>query len=150
MKKGDKGGWIEKEYNLSHYGDCWVYDSAIIWDRARVCDKAIVRDSVMVGCSALICGTATICGTAMICGTARVCDSADVLTVSDIGSRCGTTTVFKCSDDTIRIKCGCFYGTVEEFEKAVEKTHGNNKFGKEYRAVIELIKVHFDLTGDEG
>ena len=25
---GDLGGWIEKEGNLSHEGDAWVYDDA--------------------------------------------------------------------------------------------------------------------------
>ena len=26
VKKGEKGGYIEKEDNLSQDGDCWVYD----------------------------------------------------------------------------------------------------------------------------
>ena len=25
VKEGDLGGWIEKESNLSHEGNCWVY-----------------------------------------------------------------------------------------------------------------------------
>ena len=28
VKAGDKGGWIEKEENLSHQGDAWVYGDA--------------------------------------------------------------------------------------------------------------------------
>lgn len=37
VKKGDFGGWIEKEENLSHecnawvYGDAWVYDDAWVY-----------------------------------------------------------------------------------------------------------------------
>ena len=31
VKKGDKGGFIEKEENLSQYGDCWVYDDAKVF-----------------------------------------------------------------------------------------------------------------------
>ena len=27
VKAGDLGGFIEKEENLSHEGDCWVYDT---------------------------------------------------------------------------------------------------------------------------
>ena len=28
VKKGDLGGWIEKENNLSQEGNCWVSDNA--------------------------------------------------------------------------------------------------------------------------
>lgn len=28
VKKGDKGGFIENENNLTQYGKCWVYDNA--------------------------------------------------------------------------------------------------------------------------
>jgi hypothetical protein len=54
-----------------------------------------------------------------------------------------------CSDGVVRLTCGCFYGTIEEFEKTVAKTHDDNKYGREYKALIELIKVHFDLTGEK-
>ena len=30
IKKGDLGGWIEKESNLSHLGDCWVSGLSLI------------------------------------------------------------------------------------------------------------------------
>ena len=36
VKKGDKGGFIESENNLSHNGECWV------WGNARVCGDAEV------------------------------------------------------------------------------------------------------------
>ena len=32
IDKGDLGGWIEKESNLSHEGTCWVFDSAMVYD----------------------------------------------------------------------------------------------------------------------
>ena len=28
VKKGDLGGWVEKEENLSQEDNCWVYDDA--------------------------------------------------------------------------------------------------------------------------
>lgn len=31
VKKGDKGGFIEKEENLSHLGNAWVYDDAKVF-----------------------------------------------------------------------------------------------------------------------
>jgi len=32
---------------------------------------------------------------------------------------------------------------LNEFERKVEETHGDNIYGKEYKAFIELIKIHF-------
>ena len=45
VKAGDKGGWIEKEENLSHQGDAWVYGSAWVYGDACVSDSARVSDS---------------------------------------------------------------------------------------------------------
>ena len=44
---GDLGGWIEKEYNLSHGGYAWVYGDARVYGDAEVCGDAevkIIRD----------------------------------------------------------------------------------------------------------
>ena len=84
-------------------------------------------------------------GNAWVQGNARVYDNASILWVSKIGSRLGTTIVFKNKDGGISVSCGCFFGTLKEFEAQVEETHGNNKYGREYKVLIELIKVHFGL-----
>lgn len=31
IKKGDLGGYVEKENNLSHNGCCWIYDNAKVY-----------------------------------------------------------------------------------------------------------------------
>ena len=31
VDKGDKGGFVESEENLSHDGNCWVYDNANVY-----------------------------------------------------------------------------------------------------------------------
>ncbi|WP_375607463.1 MULTISPECIES: hypothetical protein [unclassified Bartonella] len=36
VKKGDLGGFIEKEKNLGHDGNCWVYDDAKVLERATI------------------------------------------------------------------------------------------------------------------
>ena len=36
VKAGDIGGWIEKENNLSQYGDAWVYGDAEVCGDAKV------------------------------------------------------------------------------------------------------------------
>ena len=43
VKKGDKGGWIESENNLSQDGNCWIYDNAKVYDDdARVMGNACI------------------------------------------------------------------------------------------------------------
>ena len=54
VKKGDKGGFVQSEANLSHHGRCWVYDGAKVFEKAFVCENAIV------------CGCAIVCGDAVV------------------------------------------------------------------------------------
>lgn len=42
VKKGDIGGWIESEHNLSHNGNSWVYDDAKVYEHAQVFHDAKV------------------------------------------------------------------------------------------------------------
>lgn len=65
-----------------------------------------------------------------------------IFRISDIGSRMGTTFAYN-TDKGIYVKCGCFFGTLDEFDAKVEQTHGDNKHGKVYKAVIEVIKLRF-------
>ena len=48
VKKGDIGGWIEKEKNLSHEGYCWIYGDAMVYDDAKVKGNAIVCENAQV------------------------------------------------------------------------------------------------------
>jgi len=47
IKEGDLGGYIEKEYNLSQDGNCWIYDGAIVMNGAMVLDNAKVSKSII-------------------------------------------------------------------------------------------------------
>ena len=40
VEKGDKGGFIESEKNLSQKGDCWVYGDAEVYGDAKVVNNA--------------------------------------------------------------------------------------------------------------
>lgn len=66
VKKGDKGGYVQSEKNLSHEGTCWVSADAKVYDNARVYD-----DGKVCGC-AVVCGNVEVCGDATIHGTVRV------------------------------------------------------------------------------
>ena len=78
VKKGDKGGYIEKEENLSQNGNCWVYDDAMVYGSARVFGNAIVYLHAVVCDNAVVCGKAIISGNATIFGNANVHGDAKV------------------------------------------------------------------------
>lgn len=78
VKAGSLGGYIEDEYNLSHEGNCWIYDEAMVWGRAivrnnaQVCGKAQVYDNAIVTDSAQVCENAEVYENAEVCENALV------------------------------------------------------------------------------
>ena len=78
VKKGDKGGFVEKEENLSQYGDCWVYDNAMVFGNAEVYYNARVHDNAMVYDNAKIFGDAQVYGDTLVCDNAVVCGNAEI------------------------------------------------------------------------
>ena len=49
IKRGDLGGYIEKEKNLSQEGNCWIYPDARIYDNVNVCGNAVIDSSCVYG-----------------------------------------------------------------------------------------------------
>ena len=82
VKKGQKGGFIESEYNLSHEGDAWVYYNAKVFGNARVFGNANIHDNACIFGNArvydyaLVSGHAEVYGNALVYGNARVYDYA--------------------------------------------------------------------------
>lgn len=112
VKKGELGGFIEKEENLSHENNAWVY------------------------------GNAKVYGDAEVSGNARVSGNADYVLIGRIGSRLGFTTFFKNKNNKISVSCGCFLGTLAEFRAAVREKHGTDtKFAKVYQVAADLAEM---------
>lgn len=88
--KGERGGLVQSEDNLSQQGDCWIDYSAVVYGQARVYEDAQIEDSVQVfgraavfGASiisdnALIYGNAKVSGHALVSDLARVYDNAQI------------------------------------------------------------------------
>ena len=79
-------------------------------------------------------------------GDARVYGSAHHITVSPIGSEGGFLTAFRQKDNSIVVRRGCFSGSIEEFEKAINATHGDSKYAEQYKIVISLIKSRLEAV----
>ena len=72
IRKGDFGGWIEKEDNLSQKGNCWVFGNAGVFGDAEVHGNAWVFGNAKVGGNAKVYGNAKVGGNANVFGNAEV------------------------------------------------------------------------------
>ena len=164
VKKGDKGGFIEKEENLSQSDNCWVYDDAKVFGNAEVYYDAIVRDNAIVRDdarvygdamvyekakiygNAKVSGNAVVFGDAVVCGKAEVCDKAII---------CGNAIVANDSDYIVfknwwssgryftwtksnnMWKVGCFYGSGKQL---INKAYMDSELsGREYERVVRYV-----------
>lgn len=130
VKTGEFGGYIEKEENLSHFGDAWIYGNARVFGNAWVY------------------GDARVAGNAWIYGNAEVFNTRHFFVQGPIGSRDGYVTFYRTKDDTVEVRCGCFSGSLQEFVNQVEETHGGSRYEKEYKLAAELAKVCIRLEGE--
>ena len=121
VKEGDIGGYIESEKNLSQDGDAWVYGDACVS------------------------GDACVYGDARVYGNADIKTTGDICSMSGFGSEYRTTTAFRTKNGDVHVSCGCFQGNLEAFCQRVESTHGNNLYGREYKKMIEMLKIHFEV-----
>lgn len=67
VKKGDLGGLIRSEQNLSQEGDCWIYDNAFADDNSMVCGNAKIYDDVLIGHDSIVCDNARLYRNSSIC-----------------------------------------------------------------------------------
>lgn len=118
VKKGDKGGWVESEDNLSHNGTCWIGGDAKVFDYARIYDEsqvfggacvfgfARIYENAIVYTRAQVSGRANVYGCAGVFDEAIVCDNAHVKGHADV---CGNAVV--CAEAMV-------YGDASVFENA--------------------------------
>ena len=78
VEKGELGGFIEKEDNLSHDGNAWVYGDAQVSGNARVYGNAWVSGNAQVSGDARVYGNAWVYGDARVSGDAQVYGDARV------------------------------------------------------------------------
>lgn len=119
VKKGELGGFVEKEENLDHTGSAWLYGNAKVY------------------------GNALVHGDEEVSGNAEVSGNQMHATVKGFGSQYRNTTFFITRDRNICVNCGCFSGTLEQFRAKVKETHKDTKYAKEYLAIADLMEMHF-------
>jgi carbonic anhydrase/acetyltransferase-like protein (isoleucine patch superfamily) len=78
VKKGELGGFVQNESNLSHKGDCWIYENAKVYEEAKVYDKAKVYGEAKVYDKAKVYGEAKVYEKARVGGSALIHGNANV------------------------------------------------------------------------
>ena len=111
IKAGTLGGFIEKEENLSHEGNCWVFGSAKVYDNAKVC------------------------GNAKVFGDAEIKGKTDYIVFKNWWS---SGRYFTWTRSNNMWKVGCFYGTGEEL---IQKAYKDSEIsGREYERVVRYVE----------
>jgi carbonic anhydrase/acetyltransferase-like protein (isoleucine patch superfamily) len=78
VKSGQLGGFVESEYNLGHFGNCWIRGNAKVYDSGRVREDAYVQLSAEVFEGATVTGEACVDFDARVYGKAVVTDHARI------------------------------------------------------------------------
>lgn len=163
--------WVYDDAQVSGYAV--VYNDAIVKGCARVMGyskvlwKSVVQDYSLVQGHSLVTGYARVTGHSVICDDCCIGDNAivknthiqdgaiigkngvvqctsDYLYIRGLGSMNRATTVYK-GINGIMVVCGCFIGSLNEFKSRVHETHYGTVYEKEYNALIDLIKIHFNI-----
>ena len=155
VKVGDLGGYIESEKNLSHDGDCWVFDSALVSGEARIFGSALVFGEAWVSGEARVYGEARVSGKALVSGEARVFGEAQVFGEARVSGEAlidyqvysvyyiYNITVLK---DRVFIGCSEFIFKDEKGLKHLLKTNKDNRVSKKDRLKIKrVIKALWSL-----
>ena len=168
VHKGDKGGFVESEENLSQNGSCWIYDDAKVFGDAKVCEAtevygdAVVLGNTMVYGKAKVFGKARVNGDAKVFGDAQVYGNAKVNGNAEISGNAKISSIsdyiifknwwssgrhFTWTRSNNMWKVGCFYGTGEEL---IEKAYKDSELsGKEYEKVVKYAETILKDTYDK-
>lgn len=112
VEVGDLGRYIEKEENLSHDGNAWVYGDAEVYGNAKVW------------------------GNAKVSGNAEVSELGDIIVFKNHWSSGRHFTYTKSNK---MWKVGCFYGTGQEL---IEKAYRDSeKSGNYYKAYVDFVET---------
>ena len=81
-------------------------------------------------------------------GEEKLIGKRPIFQIGPIGSRCAYLVSY-ITDKGLRIRTGCFFGTLAKFKAMLKETHGNNEHAQEYKAALTSINKHYKLWGVE-
>ena len=144
VKKGDLGGYVEKEDNLYHSDNAWVSGNAKVYGNAEVYGDAKVYGDAWVSDNAWVYGDAEVSGDAWVYGNAKVYGDADYIVFKNHWS---SGRYFTYTKSNKMWKVGCFYGTGQELiEKAYRDSENS---GKNYEAYVKFVEKLEEINNEK-
>ncbi len=175
VHKGDLGGYIEGEHNLSQGGLSWIRDHGSVQGLGLVRDNGLVRDHGLVAHCGEVRGNGIVrdyggvIENGRVGGDGEVFDNGvvryqgsvfvgmrvgkgayifrpgNVLTVGVAGNQDDLITFYRDIDNEISVTYDDFNGKLDDFLKWVVKEYGDSKHGQAYNQAIRLAKFQIDL-----
>jgi hypothetical protein len=97
------------------------------------------------------CSDCNDCSNCSNCSNCRYCRYCHDFTTNPMryigaimGSRKSQTTTYWTADKN-QVVCGCFRGTIAEFEAKVLSVHADNKYGTEYAKYIKIVRTIMEM-----
>ena len=147
IEKGEVGGYIASEKNLSQSGNAWVYGDARVYGNAWVYDNAWVSGNAEVSGNAWVYGNARVYGNAEVSGDAWVYDNADYIVFKNTWS---SGRYFTYTKSNRKWRVGCFYGSGAELvEKAYKDSKKSGDFYKAYVDFVEKLEAIEDIHKEQ-
>jgi len=141
---------------MKKFNNKWYDSNNNSWDCSVYTEEQAERWSkTLVNCNNChICNNCHNCTDCYNCNNCHNCDNCDncnnwnktpqSIVSNYIGSRDSQTTIYFGEDKT-EVVCGCFKGTLEEFEVKVNNEYSEeSKHGIEYRNFIKKAKVYME------
>ena len=142
IKRGEQGGLIDNELNLSQEGSCWITKDACVYGNARVYGDALITDKAIVCADAIVMDNAVIrddcqvCGKSIIRGNAVVAGSVELVNAKlgkDLGEDC------KWTDDEGRLIPDAYV----EYNPRLGRFHVNN-YSQPNHLIVNIKTVVID------
>lgn len=113
VEEGDRGGYIASEDNLSHDGECWVYDFGKVHDLCRVSESGKVKGNAQMHGFAQVYGNGILDGECCIFDNVQVYDNGEVRGTSKLFDRVQVYGDAKVKGDSV------IHGNVQVYNDAI-------------------------------
>lgn len=175
VKKGDLGGWVSSENNLSQEGNCWIYNEAKCMDNAKMYNNSTMHDYSEMR------GNSTMHDCSEMHDNSKKCDNSEMHNCSEMHNNsimfghskmygnsmmCGNSTMYddsKMFDDSAMYDCSEMYGSSVMFDNSEmygeSEMHDNSvMYGdsvlkdkeKLYGELISKVDKFIDISNPKG
>ena len=145
IKRGDIGGYVENENNLSHEGDCWIYDDAKAMDNSAMYGNSAMYNNSRMYDNSEMYNNSTLKNKTRLYG--KLVSSVD--NFIEIQNPQGRLVTCVRKGDKVLYNVGC-QGEIDEetFRWRIENEDGGlekHPYRKEYYKIIEMAKLYFGV-----